>query len=285
MHSLAKTALWVAMARAQEHNRPDRLFEDSYASVLAGPEGAESWSRLEQQFPEASRSRAIPIRTRFFDDTLASLVGAEGVDQIVLLGAGMDTIAFRLQLPPTVTVFELDYPELLAIKDDRLRQVGASPSCQRVTVGTDLTTNWTTDLLRSGFQPQRATAWLMEGLLVLLEEADVHQLLNHLSTLISGRAWLLADILGRSYLDFPPLHSFMDVQAANGAPLRFGTDDPEGLLGGHGWNTAVTQLGDEGANFGHWTQPVAPRDAPQHPHAYFVVARQICQHPEMPRSK
>lgn len=263
------------MARAQEHTRPDRLVEDPYASVLAGPEGAESWSRFEQQFPQAASSVviSISIRTRFFGDTLVSLVGEEGVDQVVLLGAGMDTMVFRLQLPPTVTVFELDYPELLAIKDDRLRQKKASPTCRRVTVGTDLTTNWTTDLLRSGFQPKRTTAWLLEGFLVFLEEDEVHQLLNRLNTLINGGAWLLADILGRSYFDSPSTRSVMETLAANGAPLRFGTDDPEGLLSGYSWNAAVTQPGDEGANYGRWTQPVVPRDDLQYPHAYFVVAR------------
>src|SRR5262249_20113343 len=154
----------------------------------------ESWSRLEQlsnqgeqQLPGATELYgAISIRTRFFDDAITSLVREERVDQIVLLGAGMDTTAFRHQLPPTVTVFELDYPELLAIKNDRLQQIGASPSCRRMTVGTDLTTDWTTDLLRVGFEPKRTTAWLLEGLIVLLKEAEVHQLLNRLSILASG---------------------------------------------------------------------------------------------------
>lgn len=269
------------MARAQEHARPDRLFEDPYASVLAGPEGAELWSRLEQswsqwdqQFPAPTELYgAVSIRTRFFDDILVSLVREEGVDQVVLLGAGMDTRAFRHQLPTTVAVFELDYPELLAIKDDRLQQIGASPSCRRVTVGTDLTTDWTTDLLQSGFKPERTTAWLLEGLLVFLEDVEVHQLLNRLSTLASGRAWLLADILGRSYLDSPLTRSVMETQAANGAPFRFGTDDPERLLGNYGWDAAVTQIGNEGANFGRWAQPVAPRDALQYPPAYLVIAK------------
>jgi methyltransferase (TIGR00027 family) len=276
MESLAQTALWVAMARAQEHARLDRLFEDAYASVLAGPEGAELWSRFEQQFPEATQSGIMSIRTRFFDDNLVPLIREKGTNQVVLLGAGMDTTAFRHQLPPTVTVFELDYPELLAVKDDRLRQIGASPSCQRVTVGTDLTTDWTTDLLESGFEPECATAWQLEGLLVLLEEVQVHQLLNSLNTLVNGRAWLLADILGRSFLESPLTRSLMETQAANGAPFRFGTDDPAGLLEGYGWDAAVTQLGDEGANFGRWSHPVAQRDILQlYPHVYFVVAKHM----------
>ncbi len=110
---MGKTALGVALRRAQESRRPDRLFDDSYAEafVAAAP----------GTFPEdhAASSELVSlgvlfsfhavIRTRFFDDYLLAACAA-GCRQVVLLAAGLDTRAFRLPWPPGVRLFELDLP-------------------------------------------------------------------------------------------------------------------------------------------------------------------------------
>ena len=75
------------------------------------------------------------IRTRVFDDWLATVVPA--VSQLVLLGAGFDSRAFRLDWPPGVRLWELDQASLLAAKEAILAQVAAIPGCQRHTVAVD----------------------------------------------------------------------------------------------------------------------------------------------------
>ncbi|HET9117189.1 MAG TPA: class I SAM-dependent methyltransferase, partial [Pseudonocardiaceae bacterium] len=59
----------------------------------------------------------------------------------LLLAAGMDTRAYRLDLPATTTVFELDRPELLRLKNTLLTGTSA-PRCTRRPVGIDLAGNW-----------------------------------------------------------------------------------------------------------------------------------------------
>jgi hypothetical protein len=57
-----------------------------------------------------------------------------------------------------------------------------------------------------------------------------------------------------------------------GMGWRFGTDDPEALLAGHGWQAEATQPGEEAASYGRWPYPVVPRGQREYPHSYLVIA-------------
>ena len=260
------TALWMAAVRARETARPDRLFDDPLAEALAGPEGFGLMTRMEAGLPE---NPTIPVRTRFFDDALTRLLAGHGIGQVVLLAAGMDTRAYRLDLP---IVFEVDRPVLLEMKDARLAAVSARPRCPRLAVGADVTGEWAPGLVRAGFRADLPSVFLAEGLLGYLEEPGVHRLLETLDRLAAAGSFLLADVSGRSGLDAPYLAFWSQRLADNGIPGgRFGTDDPEGLLAAHGWDAHVTQYGDEGASFGRWPYPPIPRDDPRLPHNYLVL--------------
>src|SRR5215210_645985 len=117
MDPLGQTSQWMAAVRACESERPDRLFEDSLAEALAGPEGFGCMSRME--FAQLWRGPGlyIVIRTRFFDDFLICSSWSAEVRQIVLVAAGMDARAFRLEWPPSTRLYELDRPEVLAAKE------------------------------------------------------------------------------------------------------------------------------------------------------------------------
>src|ERR1700728_4188405 len=106
---VSMTAHWMAAERARETARPDRLFEDPLAEVLAGTEGVDLMARMGVDLPV---NPAFPIRTRFFDDALVRLLADHRIGQVVLMGAGMGTRAYRLDLP---TVFEIDRPALLDV--------------------------------------------------------------------------------------------------------------------------------------------------------------------------
>jgi methyltransferase (TIGR00027 family) len=253
--AVSLTALWMAAERARETARPDRLFDDPYAEALAGPEGRELLARMTT--PEDNTGRSIPIRTRFFDDAVRRLTGAHGIRQVVLLAAGMDTRAFRLDLPPDLRVFELDRPHLLAVKESRLAAVAARPRTHRITLGTDLSGPWADDLLGAGFRAE-PTLWVAEGLLAYLDAAQVHRLLATITELSDDRHWLLVDVVGRSLLESPHFAPWLRRFADGGMAWRFGTDDPQELLAGHGWTADVTRYGDEGANLGRWPWPPAP---------------------------
>src|SRR5712691_12446036 len=114
--------------------RLDSLFRDPLAEVLAGTEAMAALHAM----PEAVQDRVsmyTVIRTRVFDDWLATAVGPEqSVSQVVLLGAGFDGRAFRLNWPPGVRLWELDQAPLLVAKEAILAQVAAIPGCQRQTL-------------------------------------------------------------------------------------------------------------------------------------------------------
>ncbi len=231
MDPISTTGLYTAMLRARESARPDRLFSDPFAEVLAGPQGNDVLALLEASSSAGSPNPVIPIRTRFFDDALERILGELGVDQLVILAAGMDTRAFRLPLPPDLALYELDRTEVLDLKAARLAQTDAVPCCRRIPLPVDLTGEWSTTLQGGGFDRQRPSAWLVEGLTPYLTDDQVHHMLVTLSELAVAGSWLLADVIGHSLLTSSRLAGFRATMAANGSPFRFGTDDPEGLLG------------------------------------------------------
>lgn len=272
MDPVATTSLYTAILRARESARPDSLFADPFAEALAGPRGNEMLAWMEARAPGVSQGQAVPIRTKFYDDALERILAQSGINQLVFLAAGLDTRAFRLPLPPDLTLFELDRSEVLDLKDRVLAQLNATPRCRRVPIPADLSRDWPESLQNGGFDQQRPSIWFLEGLLYYLSETKVHHLLGTLSELAVPGSWLFADIVGQSFLTSPHTAGFLAMMAANGSPWQFGTDDPEGLMAQHGWQPSITQFGDNGANYGRWTLPVTDRKDTDSPRGYLVVA-------------
>lgn len=149
-NDVAATARITASIRARETARPDALFRDPLAEVLAGHAAMAAM----QAMPEAVRERSsmyTVIRTRVFDDWLLTTLGpGRGVAQVVLLGAGFDSRAFRLDWPPGVHLWELDQVSLLAAKEAILTRAAAIPGCQRSTLAVDFAdAAWRTTVGRS----------------------------------------------------------------------------------------------------------------------------------------
>ena len=72
----------------------------------------------------------------------------------------------------------------------------------------------------------------------------------------------------------PVMRPLLGAFARLGLVGRFGANDPEGLLAGHGWEAErVAQPGERGANYGRWPYPVAPRGVPGVPRLFLVRAR------------
>ncbi|HUM10147.1 MAG TPA: SAM-dependent methyltransferase [Myxococcaceae bacterium] len=262
VHGVALTSLWAAALRAVESERPDALFHDPFARTLAGPEGFEvleaAWAVAPIEAP------TVPVRTRFFDQRIA------GSSQVVLLAAGMDARAFRLPWPAGTHLFEIDLPEVLEIKRERLG--AAAPTCSRVEVATDLTRDWPAALVAHGFRPRRRTVWLVEGLLAYLDQGVVHRLLARLDGLSAPGSELLGDVFGRTLLQMPQLLPLLEFVEDLGAPWRFGTDEPEALLEPLGWSVLAHDLGTVAAEAGRWPWIVVPRWIPGVPRIFLIEA-------------
>ena len=76
------------------------------------------------EFPWPGMAHYVAVRSRFFDDFFAAAARA-GLRQTVILAAGLDTRAFRLDWMPGATVYEVDAPMVLAFKDSVLAGQGA----------------------------------------------------------------------------------------------------------------------------------------------------------------
>ena len=242
------SATWIAAVRARESERPDRLFNDPYARALAGDAGFAMMARSEAA-RDGRPNPFIPVRVRWFDDlTLAAIPPAS---QVVLLGAGLDTRPFRLDVPPDVEWFEVDRRRVLAAKDELL--AGETPRCRRHTVGADLREDWVTPLLGAGYDRNATTLWLAEGLFFYLTEPMIVDLLRRAKELSAPGSSFAADVIGTTGLDGPAMQPYRDYCARTNLPPPFGADDPAALFAKGGWEPRhVTAPGAPDANFGRF---------------------------------
>lgn len=256
------TAYWIAAARARESLRPDRLFDDPYAAVLAGTRGPAMMAASERV--GGGENQFLPVRTRYFDDAVRAAV-ADGIDQVVLLGAGMDSRAYRLDMPPDLDWYEVDRPELFAVKDPAL--ASAVPRCRRRPVVADVTADLLTPLADAGWRADRRTAWVAEGLLFYLWPAQVRALLRSLAAAGAPGSRLLADVMGDTALRRPTMDEYRRRRGVRGLPPPYGHDDPAALLAAHGWEIhTLTWAGAPDANFGRFpARPAAPACAAEPP--------------------
>ncbi|MGB6742436.1 MAG: class I SAM-dependent methyltransferase [Terracidiphilus sp.] len=116
----SKTAFGVARRRAV-HQMLDRppVLDDPIAIPLLGPHFA--YDKLKEMHPFSRAFRAfMAARSRYAEDHLAA-AAAQGVEQYVVLGAGLDTFAYRNPFP-RVRVFEVDFPATQQWKRELLAQ-------------------------------------------------------------------------------------------------------------------------------------------------------------------
>jgi len=225
---LARTALGGARIRAAESARPDRLFDDPLAAAFVA--AAEPGSVPDEAAGDVGVAFAVGmvVRTRLLDDAAR----AAGCRQVVLLGAGLDTRAFRIGWPPGTRVFELDRPQVLAFKERVL--VDARPRCARTTVPTDLAGDWRSALLVAGFAAEVPTLWIPEGLLTYLSADETTRLFETI-TALSASGSRLAFEYGGSVI---PTARELPGLARYARLWRGGLGErTRGWLEEHGWRT------------------------------------------------
>jgi methyltransferase (TIGR00027 family) len=270
---LGSTARWTAGVRARESLREDHLFHDRWAAALAGKEG-EEWA----EHRSGDNGVSITIRTRFFDDFLQRVTGQDAIRQVVLMAAGLDMRAFRLTWPERTQLFELDQPQVLEYKEQVLTAAGAQPTCERKTIAVDLTAAWRESLLTAGFHMSHSSVWLLEGFLLYLPQEQIAYLLDDITSLAVPGSWLGFDIINGAILTSPWTRPWVETLANAGTPWIGTIDDPEADLSARGWQTSLTQFGEEEAHFGRWPYPVMPRTLPNMPRTWLVTAQKKEMH-------
>ena len=197
--SVGYTALLVAGWRALHAMSPRPMVRDEYAKAfiaasqdpyLVGLLANPGTSEDETAFP-----RLYGVQTRFFDDFFAS-AGDAGIRQAVIVAAGLDSRAYRLKWPHGTTVFEVDLPKVLQFKARVLGEQGAAPKARRIAVAADLRTDWPTPLKAAGFDPQRPSAWSVEGVLPYLTDDAQTTLFTRITELCAPGSRVAVGALG-----------------------------------------------------------------------------------------
>jgi len=118
----SKTALRVAIRRAAHQLAdPPPVLDDPIALQLIGPGFARDLDRAMEKVARDFRA-FMAARSRYVEDRLAEAVKG-GIDQYVVLGAGLDTFAYRNPFP-SLRVLEVDFPATQEWKRDLLRRAG-----------------------------------------------------------------------------------------------------------------------------------------------------------------
>lgn len=135
----SKTAIGPAVRRATESARPEskRICRDEYAQYFITPHStAIGESRLPRWlvnlyldcWSEIGVGNLVVVRTRYFDDAVLR-AKAEGIKQLVILGAGYDSRCYRLIRPDDgIAAFEVDFPATQAHKRSVLERAGRTVS-------------------------------------------------------------------------------------------------------------------------------------------------------------
>ncbi|MFC8101321.1 SAM-dependent methyltransferase [Streptomyces sp. NPDC057363] len=236
---LSRVALWTASAHAAEYGRSAPYVRDPWAAdflhaagFTGGPPGDGPLQRL---LPDWA-----VVRTRFYDEHLMA-AARSGCRQVVLLGAGLDTRAFRLDWPTGVHVFEVEDPALLAFKEHVLDW--ATPSCgRRSTVGADLAGSWGGDLLAAGLDPRRPTVWLCETHLYHLQPHTVESIVRTMTELSAPGSAFGAECVNAGAASSSFVAPFLEALSATGISWDWQLAEPEGWWAGHGWDARVADL-------------------------------------------
>ncbi|SEG93153.1 methyltransferase, TIGR00027 family [Actinacidiphila yanglinensis] len=247
------TALLVAAARAIETHRDDSLARDVYAEhfVRAAPACA-GWPVHPHEIPDGDANplwgrfaRYFGLRTRVLDDFLLRSVRAAGARQVVLLGAGLDTRAFRLDWPAGCVVHEIDRAGVLAFKHQVLGALSATPKATRVPIPFDLRDDWAGALTGAGFDPAAPSVWLAEGLLFYLPADDETRLIDTVHRLTTAGSALAFEVkLEKDLLAYrdSPLYTATHQQIGIDLLTLFDRrprPDSAGSLADRGWSTSV----------------------------------------------
>jgi methyltransferase (TIGR00027 family) len=204
----------------------------------------------------ALRERRMPgslggilLRTRYIDDLLIRFL-AQGLDQLVILGAGFDTRAYRIPEIEKVQVFEVDLPGTGILKRKRLSNVlGAVPDHVHL-VGINFDKQSLGDVLfRAGFQEGKQNFFIWEGVTQYLTGEAVKDTLDFIANSSGQGSGILFTYIRRSLLEgvdapdwFPGFLSFAEKV---GSPVSFGLDPQE--LGGYLSSLGLNLISDVGA--------------------------------------
>lgn len=233
------TALGIAMCRALETDRPeaDRICSDPYARrMLPG------WLWMMgkffhvigyDEFRGPGVMGFLAARDRYIDDTLRRCL-QQGIEQLVILGAGYDSRAYRFpELMGKVKVFEVDHPATQQDKLARLKLIFGSVPAHVNFVPVDFTRERLEDRLRDcGYDPSCKTLFIWQGVVYYLDAGSVDYTLRFIAEQSGPGSMVIFDYIYQSVLEGARGHHEVSgmrrYKGLTGEGLTFGI--PEGTV-------------------------------------------------------
>ncbi|MBO0779823.1 MAG: class I SAM-dependent methyltransferase [Ktedonobacteraceae bacterium] len=224
-------ARFIAFQRALESDHPQSLVQDPLARLLAGTRGEEL---VHAYMHDAREVRAIGLRTHLYDELIMRLLAEEQLDTIINLAAGLDTRPYRLSLPPSLRWVEVDLPEVLSYKTEKLQDAQANCQLERFPLDILDAEARRSFLSEICTQTQKALV-ITEGLLIYLSEEQVESLAADLHAL-DNIGWWLAELV--TPLSLQSQGGKWNQAVPEFAHLRFAPPNGCAFFSEHGWEVA-----------------------------------------------
>lgn len=233
------TAAGIAIARAVESEKPagERICYDPYARQFAP-----AWmyhvfgffitcGYAEWRSPGVNGF--LVARDRYIDDVLQSFL-TDGLQQLVILGAGYDARAYRFNLAGRVKTFEVDHPATQSDKRVRVQAVFGQLPGHVTYVPVDFNTQALgACLLAAGYDTRLKTLFIWQGVSMYLTEAAVDATLAFVAGHSGPGSAIVFDYVYQAVLDGVQKHSEVGsmrrYRGMIGEGLTFGI--PEGTAG------------------------------------------------------
>jgi len=236
----SKMAEAIAIHRLAESARPEgeRICYDPYAIHFVSPEILEFRAKnpekakalsehYERLFPGFGNS--VRARVRYFDDFVKKSL-YDGVEQLVILGAGYDTRAYRIDgLKEKAKVFEVDHPGTQSLKKEKIKEIfGALPD-HVVYVPADFEVEKLGERLHEmGYDLSKKTLFLMEGFVMYIPPKAMDETLSFIVNNSAKGSAILFDYFPQSVVDgtceLDAGKNMRKFAADQGEPFQFGIE-------------------------------------------------------------
>ncbi len=208
----AQSAFGPVVLAAVEHNEPPdrRLVDDDLAELfLPAPlrllVGATRWGPARRlmiggsEFTGPGLWANLSCRKRFIDDKLNEAL--DDIDAVVILGAGLDTLPYRLTRRVRIPVFEVDLPVNIAMKAKTVRRVLGEPPLSVRLVALDFERDdLLTSLAEHGYRTDYRAFFVCEGVTQYLTEEGVRRTLEGLRATAPGSRFVFTYVR-RDFID------------------------------------------------------------------------------------
>src|SRR4051812_12195943 len=198
MKPISRTAFYCCGVRMQDAASANPVCGDTYARLFMDQEALQ----LLETFKDETGPNAGNIaRHRIIDDMLRRELLPTPPGRVLIIGAGFDTRAFRLKGGSWI---ELDEPQVIAYKNERLPVSQSANEAQRIPV--DFQTESLADKL-TPFSTLESVSIVIEGVLMYLAESEIRELLQTLQSLFPAQQ-LICDLMDREFFEkyAQPIH-------------------------------------------------------------------------------